>query len=135
MLEGQRAIEFKGGFEAARVTEKIAERLRSLRIKTLWLACDHKNSIEPLRKAVEILKKAGFKRNHVYCYVLIGNDRQENEARLREVFEIGCLPFAQLFQPAGQKIKYSKEWKNFVRTWSRPAAYKSLLSPTPKEAI
>ena len=47
MLKTQRAIEFKGGLEKYRVTPKIADDLRGLRIKTLWLACDHNNDIEP----------------------------------------------------------------------------------------
>ena len=49
---------------------------------------------------------------------------QENENRLRTVFETGALPFAQLFQPP-QYIEYSRAWKGFARTWSRPAAYKA----------
>ncbi len=74
MLKKQKAIEFKGGLEKYRITEKIAEDLRGLRIKTLWLACDNPNEIKPLEKAVRILHRAGFKRELIYCFVLIGRD-------------------------------------------------------------
>jgi hypothetical protein len=127
MLKQQKRIEFKGGLDKYRINPNIAEDLRGLRIKTLWLACDQPQGIKPLQKAVEILYKAGFTRNHVYCYVLIGDDMAENEARLREVYNIGCLPFAQLYQPPEWK-HYPKEWKQFARTWSRPAAYKTLMA-------
>lgn len=120
MLKSQTAIEFKGGLETSRINTEIAERLRGLRIKTLWLACDTDGALRGLKKAVDILKKAGFNRNHLHCYALIGDDINKNEIRLRQIWDIGCMPFAQLYQPI-EKIKYSDEFKRFVRNWSRPA--------------
>lgn len=122
MLRTQKQIEFKGGLDKKLMTPEDADDLRGLRIKTLWLACDQQPGIEPLRKAVEILQKAGFTRSHLYCYVLIGNDMAENESRLKAVWDIGCMPFAQLYRDADNRLKYSKEWKQLQRTWSRPAA-------------
>jgi hypothetical protein len=127
MLKTQRAIEFKGGLEARRITHKIAKEFAKLRIKTLWLACDTKGAINQLKKAVQILNIAGFNRNKIYSFVLIGDDMKENEERLREVYSIGAKPFAQLFQPADRLIEYSKEWKQFARKWSRPAIYQSIM--------
>ncbi len=128
MLKKQRAIEFRGGLEKYRITPKIAEDLRGLRIKTLWISCDQPEAIKPLQKAVEILQKAGFTRNHLYCYVLIGDNKEENENRLKEVFKMGVMPFAQLYKDKTNSTKYTKEWKNLARTWSRPAAYKTLMN-------
>lgn len=127
MLKKQKAIEFKGGLEKYRITPKISEDLRGLRIKTLWLACDNSNGIEPLRKAVNILQKAGFKRDNLYCFVLIGDNPRENIHRLKEVWRIGCKPFAQLFKNKENSIQYSKGWKNFQRRWSRPAIIRSRM--------
>lgn len=127
MLKRQKGIELKGGLESSRITPKIAETLRGLRIKSLWFACDHPNAIKPLEKAISILKRAGFTRNHLFCYVLCGGDLIEEENRLRSVYEIGCLPFAQLYRNKEDNIKYSKECKRFQRTWSRPAAFKTLM--------
>ena len=127
MLKKQKGVEFKGGLEKYRITPKIAEDLRSLSIKSLWLACDQAEGVEPLRKAVAILQKAGFTRNHIYCYVLIGDNMAENDNRLREIFKMGALPFAQLYRNKENNIEYSKEWKQFARTWSRPAAFKTLM--------
>lgn len=133
MLKKQKGIEFKGGLEKYRITPKIAEELRGLSIKTLWLACDQKQGVEPLRKAVTILQNAGFNRNHIYCFVLIGDDMVENENRLKEVYNMGAMPFAQLFRDKEGKLTYSREWKQFARTWSRPAAYKTLMSNPTQE--
>lgn len=127
MLRGQKQIEFKGGLEAGRLTADICDELASLNIRSLWFACDSPGALSALKKAKLLLNKAGFKRDKLFCYVLIGNDMVENEARLRSVWEAGFMPFAQLFQPE-EKINYSREWKQFVRTWSRPAAYKSKMA-------
>jgi hypothetical protein len=125
MLKKQHGICFKGGIEASRVTEDFADKIRSLRIKEIWLACDTDSALKPLKKAVEILQKAGFTRNHLFCYVLIGKE----EMRLREVYEMGVLPFAQLYQPPlRNKIEYTPQAKALQRTWCRPAAYKTFLT-------
>jgi len=121
MLKKQKAIEFKGGLEKYRITPTIAEDLRGLRVKTLWLSCDQPNAIEPLRRAVEILRKVGFTRNHLYCYCLIGKDINKEENRLREIWNIGCMPFAQLFKDKDGRIKYSYKFRRFARAWSKPA--------------
>lgn len=125
MLKGQRTIEFKGGLEVSRITPKVAEDFRSLRIKSLWLACDHPNAINSVKNAVGILKNAGFTLNHLYCYCLIGKDMAEEENRMREVFKAGAIPFAQLFKDRDNSIKYSREWRQFQRRWARPAITKA----------
>lgn len=128
MLRGQRNIEFKGGLEAKLVDTDSADWLRSFRVKTLWLACDHPNAISGLYDACKILQDVGFTRNKMFCYVLIGKDRYEEENRLKEVWNAGCIPFAQLYRNEADDIKYSKEWKQFQRQWSRPAIIKSVMS-------
>jgi len=127
MLRKQKQIEFKGGLESIRVNSEIAEELRTLRIKTLWLACDSPNRIKPLANAVNILKKFGFKRSHFYCFCLIGKNIQEEENRLKEIWDIGCMPFAQLYRDPLNSINYSKEWKQFQRLWSRPAIIRTRM--------
>ncbi len=127
MLRKQRNIEFKGGLEALRVTSKIVEDLRSLSIKTLWLACDNYNALKPLSKAVEKLKKVGFTHSHLYCYCIIGKDIEEEKIRLNKIWKIGCMPFAQLYRDPFNKINYSQEWKQLQRLWSRPAIIRSRM--------
>uniref|UniRef100_A0A6M3JZH5 Putative radical SAM superfamily protein n=1 Tax=viral metagenome TaxID=1070528 RepID=A0A6M3JZH5_9ZZZZ len=121
MLKKQKEIEFKGGLDKFRLTTSRAHDLGWLRIKTLWLACDQPGGIEPLRKAVNLLLRAGFTRSHLYCYVLIGDNARENIYRLKEVYRMGCMPFAQLFRNPEDSIKYPRSWKRFQRRWSRSA--------------
>jgi hypothetical protein len=125
MLERQTAIEFKGGLEARLVTPEMADRLRGLKIKSLWLACDTAGALPVTKRAISVLQKVGFTLNHIYCYVLIGKDRHEEKRRLEEIFAAGAIPFAQLYRNEADDIQYSQEWRSFQRRWSRPAIIKS----------
>lgn len=128
MLSKQRQIDFPGGFEASRVSDKIVEQLRGLKIYQMWLAYDHPNAEKPLKKATDRLSKY-FKRDKIRCYVLIGypyDTIEKAEQRLRQAWEIGTLPFAMLFRNVDGDTR-SKEWRRFQRLWTRPAIIKSRM--------
>jgi len=128
MLRQQReAAIFAGGLDARLVDDWVADQFRELRIKSVFLAADTDAALEPLYEAVQRLNFLG--REKLRCYVLIGRETQDRaEARLRTVWDIGCMPFAQLYQPPQQKrITYSRAWRDLARTWSRPAATRTLM--------
>ena len=124
MLRSQhRKAAFAGGLEAALVDDWVAGQLRRLRIDQIFLACDTAGSLESLKRAVA--KLTFLNRRQLRCYVLIGFGNEtpsEAEERLEAVWQAGCLPFAQLFQPPDHYIKYSIDWRRLARLWSRPAA-------------
>ena len=124
MLRSQKSICFKGGLQAKLINSWDVEQLRSLRIKELWLACDSHNALLQTVPAIQRLLQAGFKQNHIRCYVLIGFDMEEEQNRLKQLLKAGCLPFAQLYQPE-ERIEYDYKWREFSRVWSRPAIYRT----------
>jgi len=121
-------IQLTGGIEAAMVTQDIADRLRGLRIDQLFLACDTREAIKPVRRALKLL---AMPRDKARCYALLKYNPNETilEAteRMVEIWEAGAKPFAQLYQPPDRRIDYPIEWKNFQRTWQRPAAMWSFM--------
>jgi hypothetical protein len=122
MLKTQRkAAIFSGGLQASLVTDWVAEEMSKLRIDHVFLAADTNAHLRSLEKAI---KKLSFlSRRKLRVYVLIGRETiKEAGERLEAVWQIGGLPFAQLFQPPERFIKYSHEWRDLARTWSRPAA-------------
>ena len=122
MLEAEKDVEFTGGLDPRLLTDKIADEIRSLRIKQVFLAADTKESVRFLSPAV---KRLGLPWPKIRCYVLLAFDGQtleEGEAQLHRVLETGCMPHAQLYQPEEEWIVYPKPWKDLNRTWSRPAA-------------
>lgn len=123
MLKTQRGICFKGGLEPALLDDHFVEAARGVRISELWLACDTDAAIPGFKRAAEKLVKAGFSRDKIRCYCLIGDDMDKNEARLREVYHAGATPFAQLYRDfSDTKTEYSVDWNRFSRMWQRPAA-------------
>lgn len=129
MLSSQRkAAEFSGGLDARLITDEVAEELRGLRIHQVFLAADTEALLIYIGQAV---KKLSFlPRQKLRCYVMIaynGETIEQAEARLRRVWELGAMPFAQLYQSPDQYIEYGHEWKMLARTWSRPAAMKALM--------
>jgi len=127
MLESQKGICFKGGLEADLIDDHFVENVKNLRIKELWLACDTDATIPALQRACKKLKLAGFTHNKIYCYVLsYGKDMEKDEARARAVYDAGAMPFMQLYRDfSDKKTEYPKEWNQFQRQWSRPAAIKA----------
>jgi len=124
-----RAASFPGGLDARLITDEIADELRGLRIHQVFLAADTEAALRPLRKAIKRL--SFLPRQKLRCYVLIGygdETPEQAEARLRKVWELGAMPFAQLYQPPDRYIEYFHNWKMLARTWSRPAAMKALMA-------
>jgi hypothetical protein len=124
MLAQQRRFAvFAGGIDARLVDDEIEAEFRDLRIDSLYLACDSVAGVKPLEKAVAHL--SFLPRRKLRCYVLIGYGGETPEQarmRLETIWEVGVLPFAQLFQPADHWIDYSPEWRALQREWTRPAA-------------
>lgn len=134
MLRHQSRIDFSGGLEAARITDEIVEELRSLRIYQLWLSYDHPGAEKPLKKAVEKLSRY-FRRDQIRCYVLIGygdDSIEKAEARLKEAWEIGTLPFAMRYRTSqpewnGTFLLKDRAWNLLARQWTRPAITKTIM--------
>ena len=126
MLRKQSGICFKGGLESKLIDDDFINSITSLRIKELWLSCDTDETLPALKKAVTKLAKAGFTKEKIRCYALIGDNIEKNEARLREIYQAGAMPFAQLYRDyTDNKTIYSPSWNAFARTWQRPALTKA----------
>jgi len=128
MLRKQRGVCFRGGLESKLVDDHFVDNITSLHIAELWLACDTDAALPAFKKACEKLKKAGFSREKIRCYSMIGHDMEKEEARNREIWNAGAMPFSQLERDfTEKKTEYSKEWRDFERAWQRPAIMKARM--------
>lgn len=134
MLSHQSRVNFSGGLESWRITDKIIERLRGLKIYQIWLSFDHPTNEKPLKRAVYKLQKH-FKRDQIRCYVLIGfhgDTLEKAESRLRKAWETGTLPFAMRYRINKDSWDNSflfreREWNLLARKWTRPAIIKAMM--------
>lgn len=120
-LQPKRA-EFTGGFEALRLKSWHVTELRKLKPKSIFFAYDTPNDWIPLVTAIERLRRFGFDRHVLRCYVLIGfpkDDFESADKRLSAVKQIGCDPMAMLWRD--YTGKRDPKWSRFQRQWARPA--------------
>lgn len=128
MLKTQKRICFRGGLQSNLVDEHFVENIKKLDIAELWLACDTDASLPAFKEACGKLKAAGFTREKIRCYSLIGHDMVKEEARNREIWNAGAMPFSQLQRDfSRKKTEYSKEWRDFERVWQRPAIMRARM--------
>lgn len=128
MLRSQeRRIYFNGGLDKHFLKPWHRQLFESIKIGELWFACDTAGDFYHLQKVREILPNVPMRK--LRCYTMIGYEGEklfDAERRIERVFEMGFMPFSQLYQPptANEPINlYSDEWKKLNRKWCRPAAY------------
>ncbi len=122
------AAVFSGGLSAHLVDDWVVSQFSTLRIAQAFFACDTDAGFPALDYAKG--KFYFLSQDKLRCYVLLGYEGESLEAgvaRLKRVWDIGMIPFAQLYQPPDKWIDYPHEWRDTARTWSRPAATKALM--------
>jgi hypothetical protein len=123
MLEKQKErIQFTGGLEAKLLKPWHVDLLHSLKPKQMFFAYDTPDDLEPLIEVGRMLKTAGFTRNHMRCYVLIGYPKdtlEDAEKRLITTIQHGYFPMAMLWKDKNGMTNY--DWRKFQRLWARPA--------------
>jgi hypothetical protein len=118
-----RRIYFNGGLDKHYLQNWHRPLFDAIAIGELWLACDTPHDLPALARAARILDGIPLRKRR--CYTMIGYDQEtvnEAEQRIARVFELGFMPFCQLYQPA-QPRTYPLAWRQLRRKWSRPAAY------------
>ena len=120
-------VNFSGGLDPQLLKEWHIYEIERLKIEHLWFSCDYPGAEKHLHKVNDLT--ADFPDYKKRCYVLIGFNGEtisQAESRLENVYEMGFLPFAQLYQGT-IKRPWTPEWDQLQRKWCRPAAYKKKL--------
>lgn len=125
MLRDQhRSIFFNGGLDKHFLKDWHRLLFDSIPIGELWFACDVTADLPWLEHATKILDGIPLRKRR--CYTMIGYDDEplaEAERRIERVFELGFMPYCQLYQPNNEVKIYPKEWRALRRKWARPACY------------
>lgn len=133
MLRAQKpAKSFNGGLDKHYLKPWHVPFFDSVSVHELWWAADVPDDYRWLRRVKELFFH--YPKDKMRCYTMIGYEGEtlaEAEKRIETVYELGFMPFSQLYQPptANQPTKiYPLEWKRVNRFWSRPAIYKAAHS-------
>lgn len=115
--------DFNQGLDARLVDEPIARRLVKLKWwKPIRFACDSQNQKDPLKRAVGLLKKYGY-RGVPFVYVLI-KDIDDAIDRIEFCRSLGCDPFAQPYRDETGKIE--PQARRLARWVNHKAIFKSV---------
>lgn len=116
-------IDFNQGLDARLIDNSVAKLLGDLKwIRHIRLACDSVNQIEPIRKAVELLRWHNACPAELFCYLLV-KDIPDALERVKFLKGLYVIPFAQPYRSADGK-EPPKELKAFARWVNHRAIYK-----------
>jgi hypothetical protein len=127
MLAAQREpAKFSGGLDSRFLQDWFVELLGYLVIAKdgLRLAYDAPDQRADTFRAIARLRGAGFSREKVRCYVLVGqrgDTMEAAEARCRDVWMEGAIPFAMLWRGPRAAARTEPGWACFTRAWMLPA--------------
>ena len=94
-------------------------------LKPIRLACDTVAMIEPVRKAVELLRKHGATPKAYFCYVLVTDNISDALKRVEFLRALNVDPFAQPYRsPDGREP--SRVARNFARWVNHKAIFKTV---------
>lgn len=128
MLRSQKNIQFKGGLDKKLFRKENNEMFKDLNISEYWFSCDDDNGWKELEYVANTLSSVSTNKKRCYCLIGYSGDSPDNaEKRLKRVYALGFLPFAQLYRPidSSQTHHTSRIWRDLARKWSRPAIYRS----------
>jgi len=108
------AVDFNQALDARLVTPKNARLLAACKwIRFIRFACDTSAQIEPVKRAVSLIRESGNRKFSFSVYLLI-QEIADAEKRLREMVKLDVSPFAQPYRDFTNEIKPTKEQKDFA---------------------
>ena len=107
-------LDFNQGLDARLMTTDNARLLAACRwIRFIRFSCDTAAMIEPIRRAVRLIRETGSRRE-IFCYMLV-QDIADAEIRLRELVKLKVTPFAQPYRDFSGKAETAKAQRDFAR--------------------
>lgn len=107
-------LDFNQGLDARLITPENARLLAACRwIRFIRFSCDTAAMIEPIRRAVRLIRETGSRRE-IFCYMLV-QDIGDAETRLRALVGLGITPFAQPYRDFTNTAATTKEQRDFAR--------------------
>lgn len=119
-------IDFNQGLDCRLIDDSIAKLLSKVKwLHPIRLACDTMAQMEPIQKAVRLLRWYNARPVRYFVYCLI-KDIDEAMERIKFLKGLYCEPFAQPYRDFRNNIEPSKEQKRFSRWVNHTAVFNSI---------
>lgn len=101
--ESNLEIDFNQGLDARLIDLKVISRLNKLKIPLLRLACDIQKMGEPLKNAIDLLKKFGFSGRRILVCCLYNNPFEKDTPetflnRLQDLIDWGVVSYPMRYE-------------------------------------
>jgi len=117
-------VDFNQGLDARLIDDSIARLLGKVKWSpSVRLACDSVAMIEPIRKAVELLRWHNVTPSQYFCYVLV-KDIDDALERVKFLKGIYVYPFCQPYRDQ-EGTKPTKDQRDFARWCNHRAVFRS----------
>ena len=117
-------VDFNQGLDARLIDDSVAKLLGKVKwLHPIRLACDSHSMIEPIRKAVELLRWHNATPSQYFCYLLV-NDIHSAVERVKFLKGIYVYPFAQAYRDK-EGTEPTAEQKAFCRWVDHRAVFMS----------
>jgi len=119
-------VDFNQGLDCRLINNSIAKLLARLKwLHPIRLACDTASQMEPIQKAVRLLRwhNARPARYFVYCLIKEVDEAME---RIKFIKGLYCEPFVQPYRDIKNPKEPSKEIKKFARWVNHTAVFNSI---------
>lgn len=120
-------VDFNQGLDARLIDDSVAKLLSKVKwLEPVRLACDSKDMMPHIQKAVEALRWHNVTPRRYSCYVLITEDIQDAVDRIRFLKGLDVSPFAQPFiSPIPNGKKPTRTMEKLARYTDRKPIFKS----------
>lgn len=119
-------VDFNQGLDARLIDNAIAKRLAALRwLKPIRLACDTKEQMPIVDKAVKLLRNNGATPREYSCYVLV-KEIEDALERVNFLKSIKVEPFAQPYRQLSSSAEPERRLKQFARWVNHKAIFKTI---------
>jgi hypothetical protein len=119
-------VDFNQGLDARLIDNSIAKLLAKVKwLHPLRIACDSPSMLEPVRKAVELLRWNCCRPSRYFVYTLI-KDIPEAIERIKFLKGIYVEPYAQPFRDFKKNIEPTQEQKDLARYINQTAVFNTI---------
>jgi hypothetical protein len=103
-------IDFNQGLDARLINQKVVSKIKRLKVRLIRLAYDTQKIKTHLKKAIDLLKEAGFEGRRILVYCLYNNPFEKDTPeiflnRLRDLIDWGVVSYPMRYEPLEPREK------------------------------